>query len=441
MGFAFLCSSLNCSQGVCHVDPPGRNLLCAVAKCFIITLVPFRSVGLSANGGSGEGSPEVEVVSDSRLENLLQSPQVHGDQDELNQVDLGLGLQSEAQIGDIGSGDFSLPDELDPAGRLGDFRSSFGFDESVRGTSVFEEPQQLDEPVTSSSNSSRVVHHNFLSNVKLHDIEMPWEQGVTKFVFGDELLPSESLAAQPMWPTSSLVVEARSHDDVATGLDTLLKAAGEVHHSSCFFSAGSNLADVRYVDKKKLELESGCTKWISILKLCHGASSVSEHIFMDDSDESLNSNMEVVEAIIGVRSATTAISRAHVFRKLLAWVIGNFPESSQTLDEHKVWKYCVHDALIACQTESKNGEPILEACLKLEYELCLNLWMSGVPTDSNIADDPSRGQCATMFARTSNVENLLFNMFGMLCWITQMGRVRPALSSLPKRCSATATYL
>ena len=323
-------------------DPPGRNLLCAVAKCYIITLVPFRSVGLSANGGSGEGSPEVEVVSDSRLDNLLQSPQVHSDQDELNQVDLDLGLQSEAQIGDIGSGDFSLPDELDPAGRLGDFRSSFGFDESVRGTSVFEEPQQLDEPVTSSSNSSRVVHHNFLSNVKLYDIEMPWEQGVTKFVFGDELLPSESLAAQPMWPTSSLVVEARSHDDVATGLDTLLKAAGEVHHSSCFFSAGSNLADVRYVDKKKLELESACTKWISILKLCHGASSVSEHIFMDDSDESLNSNMEVVEAIIGVRSAATAISRANVFRKLLAWVIGNFPESSQTLDEHKVWKYFNH---------------------------------------------------------------------------------------------------
>ena len=56
-------------------------------------------------------------------------------------------------------------------------------------------------------------------------------------------------------------------------------------------------------------------------------------------------------------------------------------------------------ALIACQTESKNGEPILETCLKLEYEFGLNLWMSRVPTDSNIADDPSRGQCDTLFAR------------------------------------------
>ena len=51
----------------------------------------------------------------------------------------------------------------------------------------------------------------------------------------------------------------------------------------------------------------------------------------------------------------------------------------------------VRDSLIACQTSSVNSEPILEACLKIEYELGLNLWMSRVPTDSNIADDPSRG--------------------------------------------------
>ena len=104
---------------------------------------------------------------------------------------------------------------------------------------------------------------------------------MARFVFGDELLPSESLTAQPMWTASSLVAETRSHEDVATGLDTALKVVGEVHHSSCFFSAVSNLADVKYADKKQLDLESACTKWISILKLCHGASSVSEYIFLD----------------------------------------------------------------------------------------------------------------------------------------------------------------
>ena len=51
----------------------------------------------------------------------------------------------------------------------------------------------------------------------------------------------------------------------------------------------------------------------------------------------------------------------------------------------------VRDSLIACQTSSVNGEPILEACLKIEYELGMNLWMSRVPTASNIGDDPSQG--------------------------------------------------
>ena len=46
----------------------------------------------------------------------------------------------------------------------------------------------------------------------------------------------------------------------------------------------------------------------------------------------------------------------------------------------------VRDSLVACQTSSVNGEPVLEACLKIEYERG-----SSVPTDSNIADNPSRG--------------------------------------------------
>ena len=51
----------------------------------------------------------------------------------------------------------------------------------------------------------------------------------------------------------------------------------------------------------------------------------------------------------------------------------------------------VRDYLIACQNSSVNSQRILEACLKIEYELGLNLWMSRVPADSNIADDPSIG--------------------------------------------------
>lgn len=52
----------------------------------------------------------------------------------------------------------------------------------------------------------------------------------------------------------------------------------------------------------------------------------------------------------------------------------------------------VKDVLIVCQTSSTNATPVLCAILQLEFELKWNAWFSRVPTESNIADDPSRGQ-------------------------------------------------
>ena len=50
----------------------------------------------------------------------------------------------------------------------------------------------------------------------------------------------------------------------------------------------------------------------------------------------------------------------------------------------------VRDSLIACQTSRSYAAVILETCLRLEFSLALNMWIARVPTDSNIADDPSR---------------------------------------------------
>ena len=52
----------------------------------------------------------------------------------------------------------------------------------------------------------------------------------------------------------------------------------------------------------------------------------------------------------------------------------------------------VRDAFIACHTSSKNSLPILDAILKAENEAECNYWITRVPTESNISDDPSRLQ-------------------------------------------------
>ena len=50
----------------------------------------------------------------------------------------------------------------------------------------------------------------------------------------------------------------------------------------------------------------------------------------------------------------------------------------------------VRDCFISCHTTSENAIPILDACLNIECELECNTWITRVPTESNIADDPSR---------------------------------------------------
>ena len=50
----------------------------------------------------------------------------------------------------------------------------------------------------------------------------------------------------------------------------------------------------------------------------------------------------------------------------------------------------VRDAFISCHTTSDNAPPILNACLQLEFEQSWNAWITRAPTESNIADEPSR---------------------------------------------------
>ena len=58
----------------------------------------------------------------------------------------------------------------------------------------------------------------------------------------------------------------------------------------------------------------------------------------------------------------------------------------------------VRDCLISCNTSSGNARPILDLYLKVEFEASFNAWMSRVPTDSNIVDAPSRGDCQSLLS-------------------------------------------
>ena len=58
----------------------------------------------------------------------------------------------------------------------------------------------------------------------------------------------------------------------------------------------------------------------------------------------------------------------------------------------------VRDVLISCSTSDPVGHALLIKTLELEGALALSSWFTRVPSKSNIADDPSRGECEKLIA-------------------------------------------
>ena len=75
----------------------------------------------------------------------------------------------------------------------------------------------------------------------------------------------------------------------------------------------------------------------------------------------------------------------------------------------------VRDCLISCNTSSGNARPILDLYLKVEFESSFNAWMSRVPTDSNIADAPSCGDCKSLLSLGASKLKSMLNWCGTTC--------------------------
>ena len=52
----------------------------------------------------------------------------------------------------------------------------------------------------------------------------------------------------------------------------------------------------------------------------------------------------------------------------------------------------VRDCFISYHTTSENAVRLLDACLAVETQMGCNAWITRVPTESNVSEDPSRLQ-------------------------------------------------
>ena len=287
-----------------------------------VTLVPFRSRDESELESVYGASSEVVV----RSETDLQSSNGHAEVESENFLNFDCDALS----------NFSDFHELNFDDGLADGSRP------VEGDPSFHEPFVHRQDATVSSHSyNRLVSNSFLENARVHDICLPWETPLAKTVFGDDTHLADSLTMPPFLTADQLVVEGETAQVAVESLNQVVTAS-EYAGGVSFFSAVSNMTDCSFLEKKKLVMESACKRWLSILSWCQSSSTVSKHLTFNDAPQDVSSDMDIVQSIIGVRSPSTALSRANVVRKFLAWVFDKHPHVDLPFCESLVWSYFAH---------------------------------------------------------------------------------------------------
>lgn len=271
------------------------------------TLQPFRSGdSLSAGGQSVNASASDAAPSEKADRSVMSDANLFG------RSDSGLAWQF---------GHFFSEQHDDVAPRQSDIGDT-GFSD------VTISKQQFDN----------FLGHAFLKVAQAHEIKLPWEQGIFKQIFGEEhQQPSLTL---PWFPRMVMPEESPE----ATVQELAAAASSSFgDDGSVYARAISCLTDSDFKSQQiKLRL-SACNKWLSILMVCLPESDVGRNIAaLGPIDDNRMEALEILEAVIGVRSYHTAICRANAVLRFLRVTLEANPKVQMPFTEDLMWRYFHH---------------------------------------------------------------------------------------------------
>ena len=212
--------------------------------------------------------------------------------------------------------------------------STRSFDNVLDSNKPDSHVDSLAEPVLPKNQFDRFLGHAFLSVAQPCDIKMPWEKGVFAQLFGEDLPQPQLLMP---WPQLTSV-DSEASDVV----QDLFASAPELDVSagSIFPHAISCLSDKDYSCKMADLSRRAGDKWLSILVMDLQASEVGRNLAtLGDLEAHRDEVLEIISAVIGVRSCNTAVTRANSILKFLKFILQEFPNVGNPFQENLVWKY------------------------------------------------------------------------------------------------------
>ena len=212
--------------------------------------------------------------------------------------------------------------------------STRSFDNVLDSNKPDSHVDSLAEPVLPKNQFDRFLGHAFLSVAQPCDIKMPWEKGVFAQLFGEDLPQPQLLMP---WPQLTSV-DSEASDVVQ---DLFAPAPDlDVSAGSIFPHAISCLSDKDYSCKMADLSRRAGDKWLSLLVMDLQASEVGRNLAtLGDLEAHRDEVLEIISAVIGVRSCNTAVTRANSILKFLKFILQEFPNVGNPFQETLVWKY------------------------------------------------------------------------------------------------------
>ena len=212
-------------------------------------------------------------------------------------------------------------------------------------------------PIVKEASFEQHLSHAFLSTRGPLKVVMPWEKGVFKKVFKKSENQLQTLFKQPrQWVGLDVVPEVETIDELSSAVGSRHQLAGAFYEHAL-----SSISDQSFLQERQTLLETAVEKWFCIIRVNMLASSVGRDIIgLGNMEDQKKGAFQVIEAVIGVRSRTTAVTRANALLKFLRWRADTSENDGKEFSELEAWSYLLE--LRESGAAPTRGTSFLSAC-------------------------------------------------------------------------------
>eukprot|EP00435_Cladocopium_sp_Y103_P070167 s38_g34.t1 len=190
-------------------------------------------------------------------------------------------------------------------------------------------------PVLTQSMHEALFSRNLLSNCNVAGIELPWDTDFYRDLF-DEDDANRLVPKMPINDVCAVDPEA-GPQSVAEAVAEVASFADSNPVHSMYVSCSD---DFDFHQKRQQLRDAAIGKLLIVLRHCLLASVTGRHIIaLGSEDQQSSGAYDVVDAVVGIRSAATLIKRANSLLSFLRWCAKAGISVVNPFDESFVWQY------------------------------------------------------------------------------------------------------